>query len=315
MPPDDMINPSALIDAIRTEVAERRADGCVVAVSGGVDSAAVAALAVAAVGPDSVRAVHLPDCDTDPLSQQLADELGRALGITVEFFDITSILDACGCYAARDGVVRKYVPDYDPAHGWRFKLVLRGKLTEHRLPINTLVVLDPDDREVRYRLRSSDYRSLIGETNMKQRLRMMMTYRIAETRNLVVLGTSNKVEIEQGFFVDHGDGTGHLLPLRHLYKAQVVALASELGVPSGILARPPTTDTFPATQDQSEFFFGLPYQQTDLAWASFVGGETPQAAASTLGLSVDESKAIFTHFQRRQQQARRLGADVLQVAR
>lgn len=314
MRPEHSINSSVLVNAIRAEVVERRAEGCAVAVSGGVDSSAVAALAVAAVGPDRVRAVHLPDRDSDPVSQELVVELGRTLGITLDVSDITPMLDACGCFAARDAVVRSYVPGYDAAEGWQFKLVLRGKLTERRLPINTLVVVDPERRETTFRLRSRDYRRIVGETNLKQRVRMMLTYRLAETRNLIVLGTSNKVEVEQGFFVDHGDGTGHLLPLRDLYKAEVFELARGLGVPASILVRTPTTDTFSAAQDQSEFFFGLPYEQIDVAWASFVGGEVPGVVASALGLSIEEIEAVFTHFQRRQRSARRLGADVLRLS-
>jgi NAD+ synthase len=311
--PEKRVNPGPLIEQIADAATARRADGCAVAVSGGVDSAVVASLAVQAVGAGNVRALHLPDVDSDPASRVLAEHLCDKLGVEVQVHDITAALSASGCYEGRDAVVRRYVPDYDFSGGWTFKLVIRGRLTERRFPVNMLVVIDPSGTQVDSRLRLADYRALIGLTNMKQRYRMLLTYRLAETENLVVLGTSNKLEVEQGFFVDHGDGTGHFLPLRHLYKSEVFDLAEQLAVPEEITARTPTTDTFSASQSQTDFFFGLPHVQVDQAWSSFVAGDSPEAVASTLGLTVEETAAVFVHFRRRRKRALRLGADVLQL--
>jgi NAD+ synthetase len=60
----------------------------VVGVSGGVDSAVAAALAVEAVGPEQVLAVTVPSRHTDPRSTEAASELGRQLGVRVETVEL-----------------------------------------------------------------------------------------------------------------------------------------------------------------------------------------------------------------------------------
>jgi NAD+ synthase (glutamine-hydrolysing) len=56
----------------------------VLGLSGGVDSALVAALAVEALGAGRVVAVHVPSRFTDPRSTEAAREVARALGIRLE---------------------------------------------------------------------------------------------------------------------------------------------------------------------------------------------------------------------------------------
>src|SRR6266567_2234233 len=76
----------------------------------------------------------------------------------------------------------------------------------------------------------------------------------AELHNYAVIGTANKNEHDQGFFVKYGDGGVDVKALGHLFKTQVYQLAECLGVPAEIRSRPPTTDTYSAAQTQEEFF-------------------------------------------------------------
>jgi NAD+ synthetase len=67
---------------------KNRLERAVLGLSGGVDSALVAALARAALGPGRVTALALPSRHTDPRSTTAAEELARTLGIAFEVLPI-----------------------------------------------------------------------------------------------------------------------------------------------------------------------------------------------------------------------------------
>jgi NAD+ synthetase len=68
--------------------------GAVIGVSGGVDSAVTAHLAVEALGPDRVVGIAMPGPFSSDHSVEDAEALGRALGIEVRRVDVTPIYDA-----------------------------------------------------------------------------------------------------------------------------------------------------------------------------------------------------------------------------
>jgi NAD+ synthase len=118
--------------------------------------------------------------------------------------------------------------------------------------------------EFKARLTPEAYSGVVAATNFKQRVRKMMEYYHADRLNYAVLGTPNRLEYDQGFFVKNGDGAADLKPIAHLYKTQVYQLAEYLGIPDECRRRPPTTDTYSLNQSQEEFYFSLPYDKMDL---------------------------------------------------
>ncbi len=130
--------------------------------------------------------------------------------------------------------------------------------------ISSLVVQDPEGRQTKLRMPPAVYLGIVAATNMKQRTRKQIEYYHADRLNFAVLGTPNRLEYDQGFFVKNGDGAADVKPIAHLYKSQVYALAAHLGVPEEIRRRPPTTDTYSLAQTQEEFYFALPYDRMDL---------------------------------------------------
>lgn len=65
-----------------------------VGLSGGVDSAVVAALAVEALGPENVQALYLPSRYSSELSAELAQEIATALGIGLKVVSIEPMFEA-----------------------------------------------------------------------------------------------------------------------------------------------------------------------------------------------------------------------------
>jgi NAD+ synthase len=240
--------------------------GYVVATSGGIDSSVSAALAARALGPQHVYCLLLPEREGSPATLERARQLVGHLGVEYAEQDITATLEAIGCYARRDAAVRQVFPDYES--GWKFKIAIRGGL-EGRYNTFHLLVERPDgSAPVGRPLGASQLFEIVAATNYKQRIRKTIEYCHADRLNYAVVGTPNRLEYDQGFFVKNGDGAADVKPIAHLYKTQVYALARALGLPPAICQAEPTTDTYSLSQGQDEFYFGVPLAQMDYAlWA------------------------------------------------
>jgi NAD+ synthase len=264
--------------------------GLVVAISGGIDSSTCIALAVRALGPERVQALILPEKDSSDDSAARAIELANHLNVRYEVKNIASSLEAIGCYEWRDAAIRRALPEYGP--GWRMKIVISGGL-EGRVNHFKLVAISPAGETVEKRLNLQDYLQIVAATNFKQRLRKTLEYFHADRLNYAVVGTPNRLEYDQGFFVKNGDGSADVKPIAHLYKSQVYAMARHLGLPERICAATPTTDTYSLPQGQDEFYFALPYREMDLAlWA--LNHDVPAAELARV-LKIDTKHAQFIY--------------------
>jgi NAD+ synthase len=247
--------------ALRDSLGRLRRRGFVVAMSGGIDSSVCAALAVRAVGINRMYGLLLPERDSTLGDGSLGSLLARHLRIAFELQDISPVLEAIGCYASQQQVLRRVVPGF--GDGWRFKLAIASTMGG-RASITRVVAEDPAGRRHEARLPAADYQQLVAATNFKQRVRKTLEYYHADRLNFAVVGTPNRLEYDQGFFVKLGDGAADVKPIAHLYKSQVYAMARYLGLPEDICTTTPTTDTFSLAPGQDEFYFGLPYPQMDL---------------------------------------------------
>jgi NAD+ synthase len=267
-----------------------RKRGLVVAISGGIDSSACLALAVRALGPRKVLALLMPERDSADDSTARGRILAQHLGVESVEQDIAPALEAIGCYAARDEAIRRALPAYGP--GWRMKIVLAGG-TEGRINHFRLVARAPDGTAHEQRLELREYLQIVAATNFKQRIRKNLEYFHADRLNYAVVGTPNRLEYDQGFFVKGGDGAADVKPIAHLYKSQVYAMARHLGLPERLTSAVPTTDTYSLPQGQDEFYFALPYRDMDLAlWAR--NHDVPAASlARALATSVERAQWIY----------------------
>ena len=85
---------AALADFLRDGVENAGSTGLVLGLSGGVDSALAAALAVRAIGTDRVHAFYLPYRTSDPQSAIDAAAVAGKLGLALTTIDITPQIDA-----------------------------------------------------------------------------------------------------------------------------------------------------------------------------------------------------------------------------
>jgi len=274
-------------DLLRSHLRRR---GLVVAISGGVDSAVCAALAVRAVGRERVLGLLLPERDSASASTMRGREVVAKLGIAHEEFDIAPALDALGCYRWRDAAIHNVFPAY--GSDWKSKIVIAGGQSGG-FNYFKLVVQSPDGQVSESRLDAKNYLQIVAATNFKQRVRKTIEYCHADRLNYAVVGTPNRLEYDQGFFVKNGDGSADMKPIAHLYKTQVYALARYLELPEEICDAHPTTDTYSMVQGQDEFYFALPYAKMDIALLARNRGETPDTLAAELGISLDRAEWIY----------------------
>ena len=276
-----------------------RRNGAVVGISGGIDSSVCMALAAKAFGPEKVLGIMLPERDSSPDSEDFARELADKFGVKAIKEEITSALSGFGCYERRDEAVKSVFPEYDPKT-WKMKIgVKQSGLFSNLPPVFHLVVIGPDGTEKEKMLPPKEYLQIVASSNFKQRTRMSMIYYHAERLHYAVVGTPNKHEQEQGFFVKYGDGAGDIMPIGNLYKTQVYQLAQYLGVPESIIKRTPTTDTYSAEQTQEEFFYQLPFDLMDRYWYGFENGYSPKEVADIMGETEQRVEALFNNFERK----------------
>jgi len=97
--------------------------------------------------------------------------------------------------------------------------------------------------------------------NVMARQRMIVLYDRSASFDALVAGTSNKTEALLGYGTLHGDMAAAFAPIGDLYKTQLRAVATELGVPREILDKPPSADLWPGQTDEGEL--GRSYDSLD----------------------------------------------------
>lgn len=196
-----------LVNWLREKVSQAGAEGVVFGVSGGVDSAVVAAIAKRAF-PDNCMALILP-CES-----QVTDRMDSQL-----------LLEEFG--------IPYRVVELDNAY-------------------NLLLTLF----EAYIKVPGSRGRLL--RANIKPRLRMISLYYSAQARNYLVLGTSNKSEINVGYATKYGDTGVDLQILGDLLKSEVYELARYLKVPDIIISKAPSGGLWEGQTDEEEMGFSYP---------------------------------------------------------
>lgn len=233
------------VDFIQKTIEKYHYKGCVIGISGGVDSAVVAALCCEAIGKEKVLGLLLPERDSAKNTLNDSIDLCEHLGIRYKVKKISKILRKTGVYALKPPasivprkIQEKYVKDKwrDLAQEDTFIEDLEGKGNE-------------------------EFLKGLAFYRIKHRIRMCLFYLEAEQRNFTVMGTTNKTEMMTGFYVKWGDDSTDIEPIMHLYKTQVYELARELKVPDFIIKKSPSPDLIPGITD--EFALKIKYNDLD----------------------------------------------------
>lgn len=272
--------------------------GAVLGVSGGIDSSVCLALSAKAFGPERVLSIAMPESDSNPESAVLARTLSRQYGVEYIVEDMTAALAGFGTYTRRDEAIKKVFPEYDATY--KAKIVLPSALGDKdTLNVFQLTIISPEGDEQTKRIPLNEYLQIVAASNFKQRSRMSMLYYHADRLNYAVIGTGNKDEHDQGFFVKWGDGGADIKPIAQLFKMQVYQLARYLEVPEEICNRTPTTDTYSAECSQEEFFFRVPFEIGNQVWFAMENDVPASEVAQELNLAEDQVVNIMNDIKRK----------------
>ncbi len=220
-----------LVDWLRELRAATGMDGFIFGLSGGIDSAVVCGLAAEAVGAENCLGLILP-IESQPEDAQLGEAAADAFGVRCIRVDLSapfrSLMEKLADFRERAERLGEAVGTPRP---------------EATAPGRTAEV------------------AVLALANVKPRLRMTTLYYYGNLLRYLVLGTGNRDELTVGYFTKWGDGAADALPLGDLVKAEVRALARELGVPEAIVERPPSAGLWPGQTDEAEL--GFSYEQLD----------------------------------------------------
>jgi NAD+ synthase len=247
---------------IKNEVFEiYQKKGVVIGLSGGIDSAITAALCTKSIGSEKILGLILPEKESDVNSKNLALQIAEKYNIETKSIDITNILESFGVYENKEKIVKEKFPNYNEK--CKYRVVVPPKL-ENNIGMPFLEILDNENTLHKLKISSFDFLNLTAATSIKHRVRMTMLYNYAEKNNFAVVGTTNKTEYLQGYFVKYGDGGSDIEPLVHLYKTQIYEIANFLKLPEKIINQDASPDVWSFKTSDEEFFYAVPYNIVDL---------------------------------------------------
>lgn len=97
--------------------------------------------------------------------------------------------------------------------------------------------------------------------NLRARVRTNILYYYANSKNYLVLGSSDKSEYMIGYFTKFGDGASDITPIISLYKLQVREIAKHLGVPENVIAKKSSPHLWKDHEAEDEL--GISYEEID----------------------------------------------------
>jgi len=237
------------------ELFKSKGTNCIlIGLSGGIDSAVLATLAVRAVGADKVYAYYLYDRDSSKDSKAKAKLVSEWLGIKLKYEDITAVMQerniyspfimrALGFSAHLNSMFNRFL-----RRGDAFLFTLsRGSFTGSR---------------VKRFLYNRTVSRIENAFNTRHIYRRQFLEEKSKQGNCLILGAANRSEFLTGWFVKGGIDDLPYSPIIGLYKTQVFELARYLGLPRQIQLQIPSPDMAKGLTDEGTI--GIKYGTLDV---------------------------------------------------
>jgi len=201
------------VDFLKEYVKKANANGLLIAISGGIDSAVATGLCKRA---------------TDELTAETGKEY-----ITLGVFQP---------YGEQEDIAHSYAVAETFGLKYKVETNIRDAVDE--------IVLEAE--HAFKNLGMPRHLSRGGKGNVKARTRMVIQYALAFELNLLVVGTDHASEALTGFFTKWGDGAVDITPLSSLNKRQIRQIGERLGVPREIIEKAPTAGLWEGQTDEGE---------------------------------------------------------------
>lgn len=141
--------------------------------------------------------------------------------------------------------------------------------------------------------------------NLRARVRANILYYYANSKNYLVLGSSDKSEYLLGYFTKYGDGAADITPIISLYKLQVREIAKYLGVPENVITKRSSPHLWKEHEAEEEL--GASYEEIDsILYCLF---EKKKSIEETVELTqIDKSLVEKIYLQNKNSEHKRLHA-------
>ncbi len=255
----DVATVAERIEEYIRELSKDTPSGCVLlGLSGGIDSAVLAALAVRALGSDRVHVIYLYDRDSEASSEHKAEQICEWLGLSLQKQDVSPVMRERGIYSPlimRISAISRWLNQmiqhsyYFLFHETPHKSTLKygcgefGSNPLKRLMFNLTI------------------RHLEAGFNARHIYRREVVEVMAKEKGCLLLGAANRSESMVGWFVKGGIDDLPIQPMLGLYKTQVWQLAEYLNLPQRIKRQKPSPDMMKGITD--EFAIGMLYTRLD----------------------------------------------------
>jgi NAD+ synthase (glutamine-hydrolysing) len=264
---------AALTLGLRDYVAKNGFEHVLVAVSGGIDSALVALIAVDALAPERVTCVVMPSPHSSPETQADAREIAENLGTELIELPIEPAMQAYDQLLGIDGnrpATGAFLHEQEPAAG------------------------SPG----------------LAAENIQARIRGNLLMAISNARGWLVLTTGNKSELSVGYATLYGDMAGGFAVIKDVPKTLVYRLVERRNersgrelVPPSVIERAPSAELRPDQRDEDSL---PPYDLLDRVLEAYVERDTSReemVAAGLPGDVVDEVIALVDRSEYKRRQA------------
>jgi NAD+ synthase (glutamine-hydrolysing) len=248
-----------------------------VALSGGIDSALVALLAVDALGPEHVSCVVMPSPHSSVETQ--ADARNIAVNLGTELIEIA---------------IAAAMSEYENALAGAFGGGEEDATADEPLPHDPARPSEPD----------------LAAENIQARIRGNMMMALSNKRGWLVLTTGNKSEMSVGYATLYGDMAGGFAAIKDVPKTLVYELvqhrnasASRELIPASVLERPPSAELRPDQLDSDSL---PPYELLDQILEAYVErdqGREEMIAAGMPAEVIDEVVRMVDRSEYKRRQA------------
>ncbi|MEK7673195.1 MAG: NAD+ synthase [Patescibacteria group bacterium] len=134
----------------------------------------------------------------------------------------------------------------------------------------------------------------LAQINTKARIRMIIAYSYSNTRNAMVIGTSNKTELALGYGTKFGDFAADIEVIGSLFKEDVYKLAEYVGLPNEFIVKAPSAELYAGQTDEEEL--GMTYKEIDIILRKMEDGFSKDEMVGK-GLNPNSVHKIFRLFE------------------
>ncbi len=268
---------AALVLGLRDYVLKNGFRHVGIALSGGIDSALVALLAVDALGPERVSCVVMPSPHSSVETQQDARTTAANLGCELLEIEIEPMMDS-----------------YERALGGLLNPGEAPQPGESEPPRDPARPSEPD----------------LAAENIQARIRGNMMMALSNRHGWLVLTTGNKSEMSVGYATLYGDMAGGFAVIKDVPKTLVYELVRRRNeragrelVPAGVIERPPSAELRPDQLDSDSL---PPYDLLDRILEAYVerdAGREEMVAAGMPAQTVDEVIRLVDRAEYKRRQA------------